>query len=888
MTRLRQRAWTAIAVVLAIAAPAAQSELPQVLDRAEASLRRDDVAQAAPLFARALVTARESARDFDVARALLGLGEVGQRQGRAEDGRAGVLEALVIVERLGDEQQIAYAHYVLALIDRAAPNFAAAREHALRAVALYEQVEDQRGIALAALELGELQEGLPDGPGRWYERSAAAARAAGDRTLEGLALHNFGDQLFSAGRYEQSLELLTRAASAYDAAGDLGELGTVYNSIGRVYRAHGRLDEALRYQKAALDLHRKGTGQFTLLQSLNAVAVVLQRLNDLSAARVYLDEAIKIAGAMPPAPAALRAQDFLRANMAGLLADLGELAPAAAAIEQVIAGGRDSFPSIRYAQLSGVYAKMRRGHDALAAAEKAVALCDQTIDCIEAYNARSDAQAVIGDREAALRDLSLALRGIEDLRGQLVPSDAFKRDLSAYYKRGYSSAIARQLDAGLDRESLETAELARSRAFLDLLASRSIAPSTTTKLAVPLTLRGGAAASVASPVNAAAANAADLIRTAQRLRSSLLLYWVSDDETFIWVVSPDGRIRARRVKVTRTRLAALVRDTAPFVDAAGSGRGPGAPAVLRESSPAWRALYGLLIAPVRTMLPQPNGALLTIVPHDVLSNVSFAALQDARGRYLIEDFTLHYAAAGALFEFTAGVPRPHPRSGAMLIVSDPDPARRSTLDPPLPRLPGARTEATAIARQLPASRVLRLTGAAATESAVRARAPARAVLHFAAHAVVRDDEPFGSYLALSRSTVTGAGQDGDGVLTAQDVYQLKLSADLVALSACRSASGTVAGDGVAAFARAFVYAGAASVIASVWDVADQPSDRLLPAFYRAWFGGATKAAALRQAQLRLLADLRAGRVHVNTAIGPVPIPEHPVFWAGFILFGEAH
>ena len=76
------------------------------------------------------------------------------------------------------------------------------------------------------------------------------------------------------------------------------------------------------------------------------------------------------------------------------------------------------------------------------------------------------------------------------------------------------------------------------------------------------------------------------------------------------------------------------------------------------------------------------------------------------------------------------------------------------------------------------------------------------------------------------------------------------------------------------------------MFASTWEVADEPSNRLLPAFYRAWFDGATKAAALRQAQLRLLADLRSGRVQVATAIGPVPVPEHPVFWAGFILYGE--
>jgi CHAT domain-containing protein len=219
----------------------------------------------------------------------------------------------------------------------------------------------------------------------------------------------------------------------------------------------------------------------------------------------------------------------------------------------------------------------------------------------------------------------------------------------------------------------------------------------------------------------------------------------------------------------------------------------------------------------------------------------------------------------------------------MLIVADPDATRRSTLDPVLPRLPGARSEAIAIVRQMTSGKALSLTGVTATESAVRENAPARSILHFAAHAVVNDSDPFASYLALGRSS---AGEDGDGVLTAQDVYHLNLPADLVVLSACRSASGTVAGDSVAAFARAFVYAGASSLIASVWEVADEPSNRLLPAFYQTWLGGDSKAASLRQAQLKLLAELRAGHVRANTPLGPVPVPEHPVFWAGFVLFGE--
>ena len=124
------------------------------------------------------------------------------------------------------------------------------------------------------------------------------------------------------------------------------------------------------------------------------------------------------------------------------------------------------------------------------------------------------------------------------------------------------------------------------------------------------------------------------------------------------------------------------------------------------------------------------------------------------------------------------------------------------------------------------------------------------------------------------------------MLTSQEVYGLDLSADLVVLSACRSGAGAVPGEAMATFARAFLYAGTASVIASIWDVADEPTSQLVSSFYKEWFGGADKAAALRRAQLKLLDDLREGRVRVSTSLGTVPLPEHPVFWAGFVLFGE--
>ena len=910
MIDTRLRAWAVgvlLLSLLATAAPAratttapqfagqmSAADIDRLLDNAEALLAKRAFEQAQPELQRALEAARQSVFDAQTARALLGLGDLLRGQGQSAAALPGAEEALAIYDRLDQQAGVARASYLLSRIAQANRNRASGLAHAQRAFDAFDGLQDHGGVARAAsliLELGDL--GVEQA-GALTERAASEARAAGDPNLEGRLLHRMGDRLFNAGRYEESMQWLTRAAATFESVPAMVDLGTVYNSIGRVYRAHGRLDEALKFQAAALEIHRKGDDQFTLMQSLNAVAVVYQRLNDLVASRSYLEQALSLAGKI----SAPRVQDFLRANMASVLIDLGQPAAAAEALEQVIARGLDSFPAIRYVQLSAAYRDLGRGRDALAAAEKALAGCGEAMDvCVGAYIARSEAQAALGNSADALADLSTAIGRIEELRTQLVPADFFRQDFHRYYQSAYTSTIALQVRNGQERAALETAELARSRAFLDLLASRSL-PAVPARVStpIPLRLRGGSQATTSETTSTTAvavpAAAADLVATAARLGSTLLLYWVGADETFIWVVKSDGTVQTRRVSVRQSSLSALVRATSPFAETAGSAPSrPNAappladatPMALRDAASAWRELYTLLIAPIREALPKSPGALLTIVPHDSLSTLSFAALQNSRGRHLLEDYTLHYAPAGALLHFTAPEARLQPREASLLLVSDPKPPQLSTLDRPLPRLPGARAEATAIARLMSAGQVTRLQDAAATETRVRDSASSHTILHFATHAVVRDDDPFSSYLALGSSSGVA---DADGVLTAQEVYGLHLRADLVVLSGCQSAGGPVTGDGIATFARAFLYAGTTSFVASVWDVADEPTHRLLRDFYSAWTGGASKAASLRRAQLRLLADLRAGRVRVKSPVGEVPIPEHPVFWAGFVLFGE--
>ena len=806
-------------------------------------LLRDKPADAKAVFDRALAGAQrlslepqEGASHCGIASALRGLAQYQPAYDSA-------LRCLEIYERIKYQSGVGRANLLMSVATDLMGRMPEARTRAEQALAAYEAAGDVRGRLLTLLQLVRVNPRSGESV-KFYARVVDAAVEAGDRGVEASALHSWGDYLFTSGQLEDSLARLEQAAAAYESIADSVALGTVYNSLGRLYRAHGRLDEALAFQMKALALHEREKSAFELMQSLNAVGVVQSMLGHTAAARGYYERALAI-GEKSSSP---RIQDFLRANIAGLWIDEGQFERGASVLEGVLERGLDAYPSLRYVRLSYASLKLGRMDKALAAALRAVETCRAgTGECVAARTRLSSVRAATGDYDAALAEVDTALATLEETRTKLVPADFLRQEFHRYQEYVYSQAIALKLSRNQTDAALETAELARSRAMLDLLAGRNLR------------------------VGAAPATAADIAGMAKRLNSVFVLYWLTDDELCIWVVPPAGETRVRRVNILRSRLTDLVRSTSLDLDS-----DPARPA-------AWRELYDILISPIADMLPRTPGALLTIVPDGPLHHLSFAALQDARGRYLLERYAIHYVPAAAVLQFTEPMRRADSRAGGVLLVADPVLPTRSRLDSALPRLPGARDEANAIAMLLPRQRVMRLTDAAATEPSVRDAAADRHVVHFATHAVMRDDDPLASFLAL------GAGpRDGtaDGVLTAAEIYTWKLHADLVVLSACRSAGGRITGDGIATFARAFIYAGTPTLVASLWDVADEPTNRLLPAFYRSWLGGQSKARALRTAQLELLADLRAGRVHLQTTAGPVVLPEHPGFWAGFALIGE--
>lgn len=306
------------------------------------------------------------------------------------------------------------------------------------------------------------------------------------------------------------------------------------------------------------------------------------------------------------------------------------------------------------------------------------------------------------------------------------------------------------------------------------------------------------------------------------------------------------------------RLLALWRVNLDLATQSGSARDPSPFASLQANGLGLlQRLYQLLLAPVAHILPKY--AHLTIIPYGLLHYLPFHSLYDGK-QFLVERLHISYLPAAALLEVC------QQRSQRVR-------ARGSNLANSLVmglsdhgRLNFAVREAEVVAQRLGARCVL---NEAATTTLLREVAPLCPIVHIAAHGLFRLDAPNFSSIKLA-----------DGQLSTIEAFNLDLSAcSLVTLSACETGRASIGGvDEVMGLGRGFLYAGAASLLPTLWKVDDASSAELMEIFYQALLSGFSKAAALASAQRAFLQRARAtGRLYY----------EHPYFWAAFQLIGDA-
>lgn len=354
--------------------------------------------------------------------------------------------------------------------------------------------------------------------------------------------------------------------------------------------------------------------------------------------------------------------------------------------------------------------------------------------------------------------------------------------------------------------------------------------------------------------------------------TALLQYAFLGDDLLAWAIDGQGLIKAERQNIGAKELDRRVRDFHTACERRGDYRQTG------DQLSEW------LLKPFAAALATHNR--LLIVPYGSTHGLPFHALP-WQGRPLIAGHSVSYLPSASILQFLA---KPdNSTKPKVLAVGNPAKmayqapfAEQAVAQPPLP---AAETEAAHIARLFDYH--LTLTGPAATVAAVRKALPDFNVLHFATHGVLAENAPLLSSILLA---------DG-GALTVQDLIGLRLNADLVVLSACRTGQGkTAGGDDVLGFSRGLLAAGARAAIVSLWPVDDLATSLLMAEFYRHLQAGEMTGSALQAAQVylqNLSPDaIESGRrealssrgVSVDSDAAPADY-RHPYYWAPFVLVG---
>jgi CHAT domain-containing protein/Tfp pilus assembly protein PilF len=362
----------------------------------------------------------------------------------------------------------------------------------------------------------------------------------------------------------------------------------------------------------------------------------------------------------------------------------------------------------------------------------------------------------------------------------------------------------------------------------------------------------------------------------------LLSYTVAEDSTVLFVVDPEGSgsgLSVFTVPIKEKDLQAKVREFRRLIR---EHREPGNPELMALS----RQLYDLLLRPAESLLT--GSQRLLIVADGPLQLLPFAALRRNRAEYVVDWKPLHtvvsatvYAELGKMrhpaenkpLELAAfGDPRMPPSGKAGLERSaNPDLRLAAERGFDFGRLPFSRQEVESIAALFP-RRSRTYLGSDATEEHAKALGKDVRYIHFATHGLLDERFPLNSALVFSIPGQAQPGKD-NGLLQAWEIFeQVRLDADLVTLSACNTGLGKeLKGEGLIGLTRAFQYAGARSILASLWSVDDFRTMQLMQRFYTELRRGRSKDEALRAAQLEL--------AHSQSAPAPY-------YWAGFSLIGD--
>jgi CHAT domain-containing protein/tetratricopeptide (TPR) repeat protein len=484
-----------------------------------------------------------------------------------------------------------------------------------------------------------------------------------------------------------------------------------------------------------------------------------------------------------------------------------------------------------------------------------------------------------GQTEKALEYFRKARDLVEGQR-RSIRTETSKIGFAADKQAVYQGIVRTALKLGNKAQVLEVAEQAKSRALVDMLATKSDfgiygqrAPEIAAAFAefqridselsiqVPDTSvarraeLNGLMQQASMRLQTLAPQLASLI-TSGSISVERMAAGLGPQETLVGFFSSGTTLYGYTLAGSEIRIFqldgnGLTEDVGEFVQSIKKRR--------RQSKELGEVLYKRLLRPMQSAIA---GRDLLIVPHGSLHYVPFAALHDGE-KFLMQGRALRYLPSAMLLglmpearAFSASTQDPVNR---ILILGNPD-LGQAALD-----LPAAQLEAQDLQTMFAKNSEL-FVRLAATETLIKERAYDFSHIHVASHGEFSADAPLESRLKLSKDA------KNDGMLSVSEIYGLRLNASLVMLSACETGLGSISsGDDVVGLTRGFLYAGAQNVVGSLWEVDDDATAELSRLMYAGMKKGLPVGKALAEAQEQLMRK-----------------KPHPYFWAAFLDSGTGH
>jgi CHAT domain-containing protein len=621
----------------------------------------------------------------------------------------------------------------------------------------------------------------------WDSQALRVSQSIGAQSSVAKILVNMGWSYFELGDYERSRSLFQQAEESSGKAGLVSDQLICRTNVGAVdYYLH-HYAAATTESNLALELARKLDEKALITESLNNLSNVALENGNADLAEKYNNEALELSHSVKD--------------------HLGELSSMLIA-GQVEAERRD------YQQAEHVLEKV---------------IHDPAVQTSLRWGAEARLASVYEDEgrlAQAERQYQQAIRTIEAARSS-VSTEEFRLTFLSSAIEFYEDYVDFLILQGRPNDALNVAELSRARTLAEGLASTTQAASIS-----------------------ASTHSVHPLQIAQKLKASLLFYWIGQKNSYLWVITPAKTAYFKLPKASDIEpLVKTYREALPNVDDAQDIAASGG-----------KKLYAMLVEPAKRLIP--IGSRVILLPAESLYGLNFETLivPDPKPHFWIEDVTL--TTANSLTLLDASIQRPAITGKNLLLVGNAVPT------PGYPALPQAPVEIQKVGRYFSDQNRKVLEAKQATATAYLSSNPGQyAYLHFVTHGTASITRPLESAVILS--------PEGDAYkLYARDIVTHRLNAQLVTISACNGA-GTRAysGEGLVGLSWAFLRAGAHNVIGALWEVSDASTPQLMDAFYRELFQGKDTATALRDAKLSLL-----------HSADPDSVFKSPFYWAPFQLY----